>query len=316
MTSQPQTWGLAATVRAPAEDILRFVAYHLEAGALRIYIYLDDENPAAFDALKAHPKVRVTTCDTAWWRKQRNGKPVKHQVRQTLNATDAYQRKAEVDWLIHMDVDEFLVSGQPVAGILSTLPADTRCARVRPMESLAGDVTAFKGFISAGPERDKIVADIYPTYGHLIKGGFLSHLAGKVFVRTGHPDLTVKIHNAFQNGIEIKGADLDQDILALAHCHARTWEDWLTAYRYRLAKGSYRAELAPNRPRIKGGMSLHELFERIEERDGEPGLRAFFDEVCADTPDLRARLDRHGLLRKTNLRLNAALSTHFPCVTP
>ena len=311
-----QTWGIAATILAPADEILRFVAYHLEAGAHRIYIYLDDENPDAYAALRAHPKCRVTQCDAAWWDKRSTGRPVKHQVRQTMNATHAYGRKTEVDWLIHMDVDEFLVADQYIATLLSSVPLNTPCARVRPMEALSGDTTAFKGFIPAGPAREKIVKDIYPTFGPHIKGGFLSHLAGKVLVRTGLENIQVKIHNAFQNGNELKGADLDQDILALAHCHAKTWEGWLAAYRYRLEKGSYRAELAPNKPRGKGGISMHELFEKIEQSGGETGLRAFFDEVCADTPDLRDRLDRHGLLRIASLGLDKALSTHFPNVNP
>ncbi|MGC1495180.1 MAG: glycosyltransferase family 2 protein [Sulfitobacter sp.] len=314
--SSSQTWGLSATILAPAEDILRFAAFHLEAGAHRLYIYLDDENPVAFGALKAHPKVRVTQCNAAWWAKKTNGRPAKHQARQTMNATHAYHRKAEVDWLIHMDVDEFLVSDQPIAAVLAGIPANLLSARARPMEALAGDATVFKGFIPGGPARDKIVKDIYPTFGPHIKGGFLSHLAGKVFIRTRLPDIEVKIHNAFQSGDEVKGADLDQGTLALAHCHAKTWEAWLTAYRYRLSKGSYRSELSPNRSRDVGGLSMYELFTMIENTDGEAGLRAFFDEVCADTPALRARLQQHGLLRKTDLNLDAALATHFPNVTP
>ena len=306
------TWGLVATILAPADDILRFVAFHLEAGAHRLYIYLDAENPIAFDALKAHPKVRVTQCNADWWAKKANRRPHKHQARQVINATHAYHRKAEVDWLIHIDVDEFLVSDQPVAVTLSSLPTDVLCARVRPMEALAGDITAFKGFIPGGPARDKIVKDIYPTFGPSLKGGFLSHLAGKVFVRSQLIDVRINIHNAFQNNVEIKSTNLDQDTLALAHCHATTWETWLTAYRYRLAKGSYRSELAPNKSRDTGGVTIHELFNMIERREGEVGLRAFFDEVCADTPQLRARLDHHGLLRKVNLQLSSTLSTHFP----
>ncbi len=309
------TWGLSATILAPAEEILRFVAYHLEAGAHRIYIYLDAENPQAHAALKAHPKCRVTTCDAAWWARKKHGRPQKHQVRQTMNATHAYRRKTEVDWLIHMDVDEFLVSDQDIATHLSSFPPDTPVARTRPMEALSGTTQAFKGFVPGGPDRDRIVRDIYPTYGPYLKGGFLSHVAGKVFVRTGRDDVQVKIHNAFQSGEELKGIDMPQDQIALAHCHAKTWEAWLESYRYRLTKGSYRAELGPNRPRDKGGLSMHELFAMIEEDGGETALRAFFDEVSADSPALRARLGAHGMLRMANLDTDGPLSTHFPSVS-
>ncbi len=305
-------WGISATILAPTRDILAFAAYHLEAGAHRLYLYLDDDNRDAFAALKAHPKIRPVLCDDDWW----NGKrPKKHQVRQTQNATHAYNRRADVDWLIHMDVDEFLVSDRPVADTLADLPADQTTARVRPMEQLAGDGTAFKAFVPNGPDRARIVADLYPTYGAHIKGGFLSHLAGKVFTRTGLSDVRIQIHNAFQNDEMLKGPE-DTPGMDLAHCHASHWDHWYKSYRYRLEKGSYRSELAPNRPRDKGGMSMHELFQTIEADGGTPALRAFFDEVCTDTPDLRARLSRYGLLKHADLDLNTTLAKHFPAHAP
>jgi len=302
------TWGLSATIKAPPADILHFAAFHLEAGAHRLYLYLDAANDQAFTRLKTHPKVRVIQCDNDWWQGKR---PKKHQVRQTRNATHAYRRRAEVDWLIHMDVDEFLIADHPVADILSNLSRTQTVARIRPMEQLAGDGTAFKAFIPNGPDRDSIVASLYPTFGQHIKGGFMSHLAGKVFVRTGLSDVQVKIHNVFQAGDMITGP-ADTPGIDLAHCHARTWQDWITAYRYRIQSGSYRADLAPNRPRDKGGVTVHDLLSGIEARQGEAGLRAFFDEICADTPALRARLAGKGLLKHANLGLNTTIDSHFP----
>jgi len=303
------SWGLVTTALAPAEDILRYAAYHLDAGAHRVHIYLDDENEAAYSALKAHPKCRVTTCDAAWWAKMAAKRPKKHQVRQSVNATHTYRRKADVDWLIHMDVDEFLVTEGRIDHILDQQNTDV--VRVRPMEALSGETAAFKGFIPSGPQRAKIVNDIYPTFGRHLKGGFLSHLAGKVFVRTGLPKTRLQIHNAFRNDAEIKGVDLPQDILALAHCHAKTWKAWRASYRFRLKQGSYRAGLGPNKSRDKGGLSLNELFAQMEQHGGEARLRVFFEEVCADSDALRGRLDAHGLLRHADLNTDAALSRHF-----
>ena len=37
------TWGLAATIKAPVAETLHFAAYHIEAGAHRLYIYLDPD---------------------------------------------------------------------------------------------------------------------------------------------------------------------------------------------------------------------------------------------------------------------------------
>lgn len=306
------TWGVSATIKAPTREILQFAAYHLEAGAQRLYLYLDDDNAEAYGLLKAHPKIRPTLCDDARWKGKR---PKKHQVRQTRNATHAYRRRVDVDWIIHMDVDEFLVSERPIAEILAALPADQQIARIRPMEQLAGDGSTFKGFVPNGPERAAIVAELYPTFGPHIKGGFLSHLAGKVFVRSGLGEVRVQIHNVFQNDDMLLGPE-DTDGIDLAHCHAKSWEDWLATYRYRLESGSYRADLAPNRPRDQGGLSMHQLFTMIESDGGETGLRAFFDEVCADTPALREKLSHYGLLRHAELGLNTTMRGHFPDWAP
>ncbi|MEO0939657.1 MAG: glycosyltransferase family 2 protein [Pseudomonadota bacterium] len=303
-------WGLVATILAEPADILRFAAHHLEAGAHRLYIYLDAPS-VAYQALKAHPKIRPTLCDDAHWTKLNGKRPVKHQVRQTLNATHAYRRRAEVDWLIHIDCDEFLVADQPIDRILSALPAGTTSARVRPMEQLAGARDMFKAFIPPDAKRDPLVRRLYPNYGAHLKGGFLSHVAGKLFVRTGLEDITFRIHNAFQGDTMLPcGAELAQ--IDLAHAHAKTWEDWRAHYRYRLEKGAYRAELT----RTGEMLSMHELFRFIEAEEGEDGLRAFYVEVAEDSPDLRARLQAEGLLRQHDLALDGKLAQHFPDFAP
>jgi hypothetical protein len=305
------TWGLCATIRAPRDEILHFAAWHLEAGAHRLYLYLDDDNQAAFEALKPHPKMRVTLCDGTWWNGDR---PETHQSRQVRNAIHAYHQRAETDWLIHIDVDEFLVSDQPVADILSSISQQDSVTRIRPMEKLSGPGNAFKAFIPNGPARTRILNDLYPTFGLYLNGGFLSHIAGKVFVRTGLPDILPRIHNVFQKGKVLRACE-DQPGIALAHCHAKTWEDWRAAYDYRFEHGSYRASLKPNRRRGKGGLTTHEVLELITNENGEAGLRAFFDEVSADTPALRDRLTRHGLLRHANLDLKDTIYAHFPWIS-
>ncbi|MEM6758390.1 MAG: glycosyltransferase family 2 protein [Pseudomonadota bacterium] len=300
-------WGLSATLLADPEDILRFAAYHAALGAHRLYLYLDDPGSAAYDRLKAHPTVRVTRCDAAHWDTLAGRRPAKHQVRQCLNATHAYTRRAEVDWMIHIDVDEFLVpQATTIADALAQAKGDA--VRARPMELLAdGDGTAFKAFIPPGPQRQQIVRALYPTYGHALRGGFLSHVAGKVFVRTGLGPLDIRIHDVFGDGAQRVTAR-DSNKIALAHCHARTWSEWSQHFAYRLERGAYRAEL---KPAPHATVSLHALLSEIAASDGEVGLHAFFDEVIADTASLRGRLEAHGLLRHVALGLDAHRAAEF-----
>ncbi|MGC0222481.1 glycosyltransferase family 2 protein [Pseudooceanicola nitratireducens] len=304
------TWGVVSTIKADLKTILNFAAWHLELGAHRLFIYLDDDPSDAFDILKAHPRIRPTVTNADYWDKH-GSRPRKHQVRQVRNATRAYRRQADVDWLCHIDVDEFLMPEGTVDAVLSSCPAQVLTLRMRPMEALARDdgyPNHFKRLTLDRTARRDLSARIWPTYGSYLDGGFLSHVAGKLMVRTGLPDLDFKIHNVTAGGQENPGA-AEAPALPLAHLHAKSWEDWLTQYRYRHDKGSYRSELKPAQ---SGRLTLHDLFTTIEADGGEIALREFFMEVCADTPDHRARLSAHNLLHQASLPLDAIRERHFP----
>ncbi len=306
------TWGLVSTIKAPADAILNFAAHHLDIGAHRIHIFLDEDCPPARRALAAHPRCTVTVTGDAYWADRRQ-RPDAHQARQTVNATRTYRRRPGVDWLGHIDVDEFLSPSTPLGQQLGALPASARTARVRPVEALApvlegAGATWFKACHPRQGPRNAQTEEIYPTFGALLNGGFLSHVAGKLFVRTGQEGLSLRIHNAFDGMGKIANQDeLTQTLLC--HFHAPSWQAWQTAYRYRLQSGSYREGLkgAPSVP-----MTMNALFNAIEADGGEDALRAFYDEVCTATPALRTRLEAHGLLHRIDLDLDAKRARHFP----
>ena len=310
------TWGVCATIKASTDEILRFTAHHLDAGAHRVWVFLDAPNDQAHDALKTHPKCRVTVCDDAYWRQAFGRRPEKHQVRQSWNATRAFARAQDVTWVLHADVDEFIVSERRVDDVLATMSSDIRTVRVRPTEALASSTPtitpcAFKAFIPPGPERQNTVRLLYPQYGAFLKGGFLSHVAGKLFVRAGLQDLTFRIHNVFQND-HMNPCSTETDHLHLAHLHAPDWPTWRAHLDYRLQKGAYRAELSPMPAENLGGETLHSVLADLQATRGDSGVREFFDEVAMDSIVLRARLQHHGLLRLHNLDLSAKQMAHFP----
>ena len=238
-------------------------------------------------------------------------RPVQCQVRQSQNATHADNRKTDVDWLIHIGVDEFIVSQAYIGSTLYKLDEQTLCARLRPIEQLVGDGQTFRGFTPNGPSRNAIITDIYPEFGKYIKGGFLGHVASKVFLRRVLEGVNIRIHNVFQGEVtnpqQVKLPTVD-----LAHCHSKPREDWLKSFRYSLNHGSYRAELSAAK---KDGLSLNALLTSLEALDGKAGLRPFYDKVEADTPALQDQLKDHNLLRKINLNLDAKLARHFPDLT-
>lgn len=319
MSDTPK-WGVVATVKAPARDILNFAAYHLDVGAHRVHVYLDAPNDEAEAALRAHPKCRAVLCDEGYWRRRRrNGRPDAHQPRQSLNATHCLNKRPQVDWLAHIDVDEFLSPETPLPAQLAALPAGTLSARARPIEALAPDPTDpppegqkwFKSCARFQGRRREDTNAIYPTFGPHLNGGFVSHVAGKVFVRTGLENISLRIHNAFVDKV-MDDTPVELSQTRLCHLHAPSWERWQSAFAYRLRHGSYREGLKPA-PMADGvGLNMHALFSMLEEDGGETALRRFFDEVCTATPALRARLQERGHLHKVALDLDRKRALHFP----
>jgi hypothetical protein len=297
---------VVATARESDRAVLGFAAHHLWLGAHRVRLYLDAPgiNLPSTDTvarLRAHPCVRVIRCTDAWWAK-RGGKPLRHQARQTRNATHAYARSGGIDWLAHVDVDEFLwPEAGSVADTLARLPRATLCARMRPEEALAGSASAYKRRVPPGAGQARRLRRVYPGHGPHLRGGFLSHVAGKLFVRTGLRDARVRIHT-LRHGGQVNPGQTELGDITILHRHAKTWDDWHDAFRYRLARGAYRAE-------VTGGP--HSLLTQLADTGGEAALRAFFDSVCADTPALRARLDAEGLLRHADLRLETRIAQVF-----
>ncbi|MEM9912974.1 MAG: glycosyltransferase family 2 protein [Pseudomonadota bacterium] len=314
------TWGVVATIRAPTNDILDFAAHYLDRGANRVFVYLDQDAPKARAALKQHPKCRVILTDEGYWtrRRQKRGRPEGHQHRQVVNATHCYNRGPKVDWLLHADVDEFLVTATPLSQQLAVLPPGTLSARVRPVEAMQADPEDppvdgqiwCKSFDPRPSIRKAETRDIYPEFGMHLNGGFLSHVAGKIFVRTGQDNIIIRIHNAFRDGVK---DDRPEDLpdCRLVHLHAPSWEDWWPRYRYRLMHGSYRPDLKGVASDPKATLTMHDLLSSIERNGGENALRAFYRDVCVATPELRERLDRKGHLHSVALELARKRRDHF-----
>lgn len=308
-------WGIVSTIKAPLPAILNFAAWHFELGAHRLYLYLDENVPDTLAALKSHPKIKVMHTDAAYWDK-RKGRPDKHQVRQSLNARHANNRRVEVDWLAHIDVDEFLLPSDDIGHLLASLPTDVSCARLRPIEALAyGDAvepgeTAFKAFHLDQQKRQSAAQACFPTWGKYLSGGFLSHVAGKLFFRSGQKGLQIKIHNIVLDGVQNPG-QVELPAIELGHFHADSWLHFIRAYKFRLDKGSYRSELKPQ-VRTEGAPNLHDLFQSIESLGGEDALKAFFNEICVADIDLCLRLKANGLLRRHSMNLPKLREKHFP----
>lgn len=286
------TWGLVAQVRNPEAHMLAYIAYHLALGASRIWLYFDDPKDPAFDRISRLPRVTAIRC-TDWYWALKGGRRDELIRRQVVNARHA-QRRCRLDWLGHVDIDEYIHASRPVADILADMPADRPNLRMEPFEamhdpSLPDDIfTAcqFRGALSG--EHQALQAEVFGPEAKVIGKGSLSHVLGKSFCRPRAPGMQIALHDVYLHG---KPQDTPfHPELRLLHFHAQDKEAWLRALPFRLSGGAYFYE-------DKTG-----LRDFLETADAE-GLGAFYDAIMTLTPRKAALLHENGRLITARLHL-------------
>lgn len=235
------SWGLVATVKAAEDQLLAFTAYHLSLGAERVWLYFDDPDDPALTRMASVPRVTVVRC-TSWYWAMRGGRPPLHQTRQMLNARHA-QRRCRLDWLGHIDVDEFLHAPQPVADVLAAVPPEVPNILMEPFEAmhdpdLADDIFTARHF--RGPlhrqYQDLQPAVLGPSAPFLPKGT-LGHGLGKSFCRPTAKGVELLHHLVSVNGQ--KSRPTFHASLRILHFHAQDPAAWRAALPFRLQRGAY-----------------------------------------------------------------------------
>ena len=308
--SEGPAWGTCTTVRAPLAQVLAFVAHHRSLGARRIWLYFDDPEDPAAGAVEGLRGVRVVRCDAGHWARIGTGKgaekgkrrrPDTHQVRQVANAMQMYGM-TRLDWVCHLDIDEFLWPARPVAEVLAGAP-EAPVLRMTPWEALhqpglPDDIFTARHFRRAlkGPDYADLRETLFGPYAEMLHAGAVSHAAGKCFFRAGVPGLRPRIHTGDLNGERLAIREVLSDI-ALLHFHAQDPVDWRARLPFRATAGAYRA----NAP----------FFVWYSTTDAA-GIDAFYDRVQVARPEVLAALRAAGALIEADLALRArvaALST-------
>lgn len=291
-------WGICSTVKAPTEQVLAFVAHHLDLGARRIWLYFDDPADPAADALTGIERVTVTRCDAAHWRSVCSRRPDKHQNRQTRNMQRTYA-KTRLPWLAHIDVDEFLLPTRPIRDLLDALPPETILLPMAPWEALhdptlADDIFTARHFRAGmrGGMHSENRRQVFGPLAPLLPLGVLSHAVGKCFFRTGIADLEPRLHGAFQHGERLPNGAFAPEI-ALLHFHAEDPARWKDRLQFRLTLGAY--QFNPN------------LQAHLMAAD-EAGIDAFFSAVQQPGAATLKFMREIDVLIETDLALRAKVN--------
>ncbi|WP_157764487.1 glycosyltransferase family 2 protein [Rhodobacter sp. CZR27] len=292
------SWGVCCTVKAPSDQVLAFVAHHLDLGAAHVWLFLDDPEDEAADLLAARPEVTVTHCSLEWWRGTLGRRPPKHQNRQTCNMNRVYA-ETSLPWLAHLDVDEFLLPAVPLPEVLASTPSDQPILRAPPWEALhdpdlTDDIFTARQFRAAmpGPGHAGNRSIAFGPHAPLLPDGVLSHSAGKCLFRTGLSRFQPRLHGAFRAGERVSGVPFDER-LALLHFHAEDRARWLRQLPFRLSRGAYQFN-----PALQAALQAA----------GPEEILAFYDRIQNPDAATRAALSARGLLRSATLDLRAKVS--------
>ena len=298
-------WGTVSLIKAPLPRIAAFAAHHLEMGAHRLHIHLDDPHPEAAAFLSRHPAIEVTICDATWWAGQKKPRMKAHQLRQAWVATQTYHR-TDLDFLAHVDVDEFILADAPLSPALAALPADIAAVHLPPAELLAGTTDRFKLTPRHAGQEKAVLEDIYPNFGGHLRGGFISHREGKMIARCGIPGVRFGLHALLLNGHPASNRMTLPDVI-LGHAHAPDWETFQSHLAFRMTQGSYRKT-------DEEVLGLRDILDLLHEEDGEEGLRSFFTEVCEGNDRLTRALEAHGMLVRAPLEPDRKMMRIFGAI--
>lgn len=203
------TWGIVMTVSEPSQLVLANIGWHLGTGASEVHVYLDSPEDPVAAVLADLPGVSVIRCDRAHWQRVAWGKerPASINRRQGLNAMDAMTH-CGVDWLVHLDADEFLLQERPLAEEMAVVralacelhfPVFERCyRRGDPIAGLFDGV--FRGTTKQLNRRKDGLdteAVIFGDQMPVLNNGVLGHSAGKCAVPTDG-DFRLGLHWAYR----------------------------------------------------------------------------------------------------------------------
>ncbi|SNT34885.1 glycosyltransferase family 2 protein [Tropicimonas sediminicola] len=197
--AQDFSWGVVATVREPADLVLAFAAHHLGLGAAEVTLFFDDPEDPGAALLEQVPGCTVHRCGEDYWQgTRRRERPALQSQRQMLNATWTYNRTS-VDWLLHIDADEFLHLPTPLGEELEALRPGDGWLKIRNFERVwrpgtQGD-TIFDGvFRKPVKDADDDLARIYGSKARFLWNGFAGHPIGKALSATGR-DFRINTHS-------------------------------------------------------------------------------------------------------------------------
>lgn len=298
-------WSVVATVSEPAPLVITFVAACFARGATEVQLYLDTPQPALEAALARVPACVLIHCDAAYWRVAAEGRPWAPSDRQRYNLQRAYDASG-VDWLLHIDADEFLSASGDVAAALAALPETCLVAQVAVAERVyltAPDPKNIFDGVFRRPNPLPLQPQVDAIDGaaaQFLRQGMTSYPSSKAFFRTGR-GLQADVHSARNVSVAEVGS---LPGWRLFHFDGLTMQSWVRKKQRTLAQQpGWQAFAAARRAQLAA----------IAAADAtQGGLEALYLSIKQLSPERAAALRALDLLTPGDLDLRRDLARVFP----
>ncbi|WP_299043744.1 glycosyltransferase family 2 protein [uncultured Tateyamaria sp.] len=305
------------TANEPGALVTANVQWHLATGAAAVFVFLDDPEDPAAASLAAIPGCHVQLCDDAYWTERRptKGRPPSQMRRQTINANFA-QNRCDLEWLFHIDADEFIWQEGTLAAELATHDDPMTEVNLPVLERVFPDgvqAGLFDGSFRATSDLSAAACDAaFGPFARMMKRGQYSHGAGKSGVRVG-AGLRLGVHTATRTGSEgrqRRAAKRVSTSAVLLHFDGLTPVHWvMKVLRYAQTTPEVQAQiLQPHR-----AAQVAWLLERCATM---AEARAAHRDLFALTPDRHARLVRFGLSHTIAFDPAARVGAAMPDLMP
>lgn len=298
-------WSVVATASEPVPLVTAFVAACFARGAAEVHLYLDTPQPALEAVLARRPGCVLIHCDAAYWRAAPEGRPWAPSDRQRYNLQRAYD-SSQVDWLLHIDADEFLSTTGNVAAALADLPATCLVAQVPVAERVylaPPDPDDIFDGVFRRPSSLQLQAEVDAIDGsaaRFLRQGMAGYPSSKAFFRTGR-GLQTDIHSARN----VTPADLRtlQGWL-LFHFDGLTMQNWIGKRQRVIAQ-------QPGWPSFAAARRA-QLAEIAAAHATPADLEALYLSIKQLSPERAAALAALGLMAAADLDLRRDIAQVFP----
>ena len=306
-----------STIKAPLDETLEWVNYHLNLGIDHMYICFDNPKDKAIKKLEKNDKVTCIKCDEnhLWHLIPPGGKlsDVNHQEKLEFNAWFVFKliQDKDYDWMFaHLDSDELMYVKGDLKDFLSKIKKEIEVICLLPLDSVPEkdyyksafqEVTLFRNLGKIArfyyPHKkllQKVIPFIKKEEGNLAGVYFRGHAAGKSIVRTN-----VKIDRfTGHRPIGKEGVELVQEFTSRAnvlHFNACGFDVWKSKW-----LGKHKRK-NPTQNMNKGKIKLYCQFLHAYQKDDEEELKKVYRSQSFIPSTSKVILLSSGLLRKIKL---------------